>query len=552
MAIKRRVSISKSTTCNDAGRSTREVIFLRRSLVSFRRSVSVRQRSSTFSFRRERSNCPRPASSPLRTLVLMACMVAIFWKGGLTAEAREVQRPDRTKSQMADGTDLATTYRATADRIIDAALAGNDAWRKLEELCDGIGHRLSGSESLERAIDWAVNTLRRDGQENVRREKVMVPHWVRGEESLTLLSPKRVAIPILGLGGSVATPLVGITADVVVVADKQQLDALPDDQVRGRIVLFNNAMPPYDPQKGTGYGQAVAYRSQGASWAAARGAVACLIRSVTANSLRSPHTGAMHYDPAHPKIPAAAVSIEDAMMFDRLFKRGETVTVNLKMEARMLPDAESANVIAELRGREKPEEIVVIGGHIDSWDVGQGASDDGGGVVICMEAINVLRKLDLRPRRTIRVVLFTNEENGLAGGRQYAADYAAELSRHVAAIESDGGVFAPVGFGVTVKPPLDQALAVRQLGQITSLLARVGATRATDGGGGADIGPMAPAGVPQLAHHADMSRYFDYHHSEADTLDKIKPEELSQNVAAMAVAAYIIADMPGRLGDKGP
>ncbi len=451
--------------------------------------------------------------------------------------------------QASSGESLTDRYRDVADRIIDAALKENQAYRKLEELCDGIGHRLSGSASLERALDWAVRTLQRDGQENVRKEPVMVPRWVRGEESLMMLTPKREPIPMLGLGGSVATPVAGITAEIVVAETKDALDALEASAVAGKIVLFTAAMPPYDPQKGTGYGQAVAYRSNGASWAAAKGAAACLIRSVTASSLRSPHTGAMRYDDAYAKIPAAAIAVEDAMAIERLAKRGERVTVTLKMEAQTLPDAPSANVVAELRGSELPDEVVVIGGHIDSWDVGQGASDDGGGCAISMEALNVLRKLNLRPRRTIRVVLFTNEENGLAGGRGYAKEHEAELPRHVAAIESDGGVFEPVGFGVTVKEPLVSELAVRQLGEITALLERVGAGKATDGGGGADISPMAAAGVPMLGHNADMARYFDYHHSQADTLDKINPEQLSRNVAAMAVAAYVIADMPGRLGE---
>lgn len=450
-----------------------------------------------------------------------------------------------------DSADLSARYRETADRIIDAAMSGNDAWRKMEELCDGIGHRLSGSPQLDRAIEWAVRALERDGQENVRREPVLVPHWVRGEESLTMLAPKHQKLAMLGLGGSVGTPLVGVTGEIVVVANREELDTL-GERARGKIVVFNAPMPAYDPEKGTGYGQAVTYRSNGASWAAAKGAVACLVRSVTAASLRSPHTGALRYDDAQPKIPAAALAIEDVLMLERLVKRGERVTLTLKMEAKTLPDAPSANVIAELRGRERPDEIVVIGGHLDSWDVGQGASDDGGGCVISMEAINVLRKLNLRPRRTIRVVLFTNEENGLAGARAYAKDHESEMPRHVAAIESDGGVFAPIGFGVSVKPSLNQDLAQKQLAQITALLARVGATRASGGGGGADIGPMGRFGVPLLSHNADMSRYFDYHHSDADTLDKIKPDELNRNVAAMAVAAYILADMPTRLGEGAP
>ncbi len=457
---------------------------------------------------------------------------------------------------------LADQYRQVADRIIDAALKSNDAWRKMEELCDGIGHRLSGSAQLEQAARWAVKTLQHDGQENVHTELVTVPHWVRGGESLVMTAPRRMELAMLGLGGSIGTPPTGITGEVIAVADKEELDRI-GDAVKGKIVLFNHPMPPYSLETGTHYGPTVRYRGNGAIWAAQKGAVAALVRSVTARSLNSPHTGAMHYRDGVTKIPTAAVSIEHAEMIDRLFRRGVAVRVNLKMEARTLPDAPSANVIAELRGSSNPEEIVVIGGHLDSWDVGQGAHDDGGGCVISMEAINVLRKLDLRPRRTIRVVLFTNEENGLAGGRQYAKDHEQEMGNHVAAIESDSGVFAPVGFGVSVPPPSDQDTqeakdrqrkrqntARARLEQITSLLTRVGATGAKSGGGGADISPMTRHGVPLLGHRTDMSSYFDYHHSQADTLDKVNPQDLSRNVAAMAVVAYILADMPGRIGEE--
>jgi hypothetical protein len=444
---------------------------------------------------------------------------------------------------------IADAYRAQADKIIGAALAGNDVYRKLEDLCLLIGHRLSGSPQLERAIDWAIEALKKDGQENVHREKVMVPHWVRGAESATILEPRSATLTMLGLGGSIGTPPEGITAPVVVVADEEGLDKI-GDEAKGKIVLFDNLMPPYDPEKGSGYGKAVKYRGKGASLAAKKGAVACLIRSVTARSLRSPHTGAMHYEDDVPRIPAAAITIEDTELIARLFARGLPVVVNLKMEAKSLDEAPSANVLAELRGREKPEEIVLIGGHIDSWDVGQGAHDDGAGIVMCMEAINVLRKVNMIPRRTIRVVLFTNEENGLAGGKAYAKEHEAELKNHVAAIESDSGGFKPTGYSTECENKDREAVAAKQLEDIVSLLSSIGPMKVSTGHSGADIGAMESAGVLLMGHNVEGSRYFDYHHAQADTIDKVDPHDLSENVAVLATVAYILADMPERLGEK--
>jgi len=444
---------------------------------------------------------------------------------------------------------IADRYREPSQRIITAALAGNDAYRKLEELCIRIGHRLSGSPQLEKAIDWAVDAMKKDGQENVRREKVMVPHWVRGRESVTLIEPRNEPLVMLGLGGSVGTLPEGITAPVVVVSGKDELDKI-GDQAKGKIVLFNNIMPPYDPEKGSGYGTAVQYRGKGASLAAEQGAVACLIRSVTARSLRSPHTGAMRYGENDTKIPAAAVSTEDADTIARLKSHGIPVVVNIKMEAQTLPDAPSGNVIGELRGSTNPDEVVVIGGHIDSWDVGQGAHDDGGGAVMSMEAINVLRKLNLIPRRTIRVVLFTNEENGLGGAKAYAADHAVELPKHVAAIETDSGVFRPTGYSVECENKERESLADEQLRDLVTLLSSIGPMKTNTGHSGADISAMKPAGVLLMGHNVEGATYFDYHHTHADTIDKIDPEALSQNVAALATMAYILADMPTRLGDR--
>jgi carboxypeptidase Q len=445
---------------------------------------------------------------------------------------------------------IAERYRAAADAIRSAALSGDGAYRKLERLCDDIGHRLSGSPQLDRALLWAAGAMRDDGHENVRIEPVTVPHWVRGRESLVMVAPREAPLVLLGLGGSVGTPPEGITAEVEVVEDEDGLASLGEG-ARGRIVLFNNAMPPYDPEHGAGYGTAVRFRANGARLASDLGAVACLVRSVTAKSLRTPHTGAMRYGDAAVRIPAAAITTEDAAMISRLRARGVPVTVTLRMEARTLPPAPSGNVVGELRGRERPDEIVVIGGHIDSWDVGQGAHDDGAGCVMAMEAISVLRTLGMTPRRTIRVVLWTNEENGLAGGRAYAADHAAELARHVAAIESDSGGFRPVGLSVECADAARQGIAAAQLRDVVRLLAPIGAMEVETGFSGADVGPMKDAGVVLMGHRVEGSIYFDYHHTPADTLDKVDPEELAQNVAAMATVAYVLADMPERLGASG-
>ncbi len=448
------------------------------------------------------------------------------------------------------GGTITLQYREAARRIVTATLEGNDAYNKLEHLCVNIGHRLSGSAGLEKAIDWAVAAMKKDGQQNAHRERVMVPHWVRGLESAAMVSPRYVPFHMLGLGGSVSTPAGGITAPVIVVSDEDELDAVAD-QVPGKIVLFNKVMPPYDPERGTGYGATVRYRTQGARLAAQKGAVASLIRSVTANSLRTPHTGAMRYGDAQRKIPHAAISVEDAELLARLQARGVTPVVNLRMSAKTLPDAVSGNAIAELRGRELPHEIIVIGGHIDSWDVGHGAHDDGAGCVMAMEAINVLRKLNMIPRRTIRVVLWTNEENGLRGGRAYAKDHENELENHIAAIESDSGAFAPRGYGISCTDKDREAVAVRQMREILSLIPdSISGLEAKAGGGGADISAMRGAGVLLIGHRVEGSTYFNYHHTPADTIDKVDPGLLSQNVAVLATVAYILADMPQRFGTQ--
>ena len=426
--------------------------------------------------------------------------------------------------------DIADTYRAAANQLIDAALADSAAYERLTLLVDQFGARFSGSTNLESALDWILEEMERDGLDGVRGEPVMIPHWVRGNESVELLTPRYRKLPMTGLGGSIGTPPQGITAEVLVVESWEELEARADE-ARGRIVLF-------DPDW-VSYGVNGAYRRQGAIAAARAGAVASLIRSATPYSIQTPHTGSMSYDPEVPAIPHAALTPEDARMLHRMQDRGERVTVRLKMEAQTLPDAPSRNVIAEIRGRELPDEVVVLGGHIDSWDVGQGAMDDGGGSVAAWEAVRLMHELGLRPRRTVRVVLWTNEENGLRGGNAYRDRYADQLDGHVLAMESDGGVFKPSGFGFTGS---DEAYEI--VSQVGTLLDRIEAGTINRGGGGADIGPIMREGVPGMGLQVDGSRYFWYHHTDADTIDKLDPEEMARCVAAMAVMAYVIADLP--------
>jgi carboxypeptidase Q len=426
-------------------------------------------------------------------------------------------------------------YQSTATRLINEATRDQFAWDRLAVLTDTIGNRLSGSPQLDRAISWAVAEMKRDGLENVHTEKVMVPKWVRGNEHVEVISPSRHALAMLGLGNSVGTPPDGIEAPVVVVHGFEELEA-HGSELRGRIVLLNVAF--------TNYPETSRYRRAGASRAARHGAVAVLVRSIAPDGLRLPHTGELSYAPDVARIPAAAVASEDADLIERMLARGERVVVRLKMDAHTEPDVESANVVGELRGREQPDDIVVVGGHLDSWDVGTGATDDGGGCVVAMEALRVMKKLGLRPRRTVRVVLWTNEENGTRGGIAYRDRHRDELGKHVAMIESDNGVFRPLGFGVTSNDATRRTVAA-----IASLLAPIGASEIVPGGDGADIAPsIREAHIPGLSLEVDGSKYFAIHHTQADTIDKIDPAEMSKCAAAMAVMAFVLAEMPMRIG----
>ena len=425
-------------------------------------------------------------------------------------------------------------YREPASRLIGAAMVDSFAWRRLAALTDGIGNRLSGTPELTRAIDWALAEMKRDGLENVHAEPVMVPHWVRGRESAEIVEPAHHQVVMLGLGDSVGTPNSGVQAEALVVRSFQELDAA-SARARGRIVVFNVPFTNYD--------QTRPYRSEGPSRAAQLGAVAVLVRSVGPPGLRLPHTGGLSYTPNVAQIPAAAISSEDADRLQRMTDRGEHIVLRLQMEAHFDADAASANVVGEWRGREKPDEVVVIGGHIDSWDVGAGASDDGGGMVATWEALRLIKSIGLRPRRTIRVVLWTNEENGGRGGRAYRDAHLAELPKHVMMLEADSGLFTPVSFAVTANTAARDTVRA-----IASLLANIDADSVTPGGGGSDIDPsVTAAAIPALSYEG-TGDYFLLHHTPADTVDKIAPVDVSRAAAAIAVMSYVIADLPQRLG----
>jgi Iap family predicted aminopeptidase len=426
--------------------------------------------------------------------------------------------------------------RATADKLIDAALADDAGLKRLEYLCYRIGNRLSGSQALDKAIAWSSDEMKAAGLANVRTIPVKVPHWVRGHESAEMLEPLAKPLFMLGLGGSVATPPDGITADVVAVSTFDELEKLGRRGVEGKIVLYD---APF-----VSYGETVKYRSNGASRAARLGAVAALVRSITPRSLRDPHTGAMQYSAADPKIPTAAVSVEDAIWIHHLTQSGQKVRVHLSMEAHFEPDADSADVMGEIVGREKPNEVVVIGGHIDSWDVGQGAHDDGSGAIAALEAVALMKKLGLQPRRTIRVVFWTNEENGSRGAEGYHAWAKTQPGKHIAAIEMDGGAEQPIGFDLALAKGhesdgfRDRAIA------IAGLLKRIDASKIQTGESEADVEPLLADGVPALGLRTVMQHYWDYHHTQADTFDKIVPDEFRRCTATMAVMAYMLADWP--------
>ena len=428
-----------------------------------------------------------------------------------------------------------------------AALAGTGAAELARSLAGEAGPRFAGSAGLARGVEWGLRTLTALGFERVRAEAVMVPRWERGTAEGEILAPFPQRLSLAALGGSIGTPEAGIEAEVVATENLESLAALAPERVQGRIVYFGERMQR--THDGSGYGKTVAIRWSGAMAAAKLGAVAVLIRSVGTDSNRLPHTGSMGYKDTVTKIPAAALAMPDADLLEQAVASGRPVRFRLRLTSRMLPEVESANVVGELAGRERPEEIVILSGHLDSWDLGTGALDDAAGIGNVIEAARLISKLPSRPRRTIRIVLYSNEEFGLSGGKTYAVAHAEEVPLHQAALESDLGTGRVYRLR-TAFAAQDAALA----GELAAALAALGIEHdaSVPASGGADISPLRPLGVPMIDLSHDATTYFDYHHTANDTADKLVPADMAQSTAAFATAAWILADRPALLARLPP
>jgi hypothetical protein len=434
---------------------------------------------------------------------------------------------------------LPDDVRATAASLHQEALAGTRAYDIVRSLTVEVGPRPAGSKAYDAAVAWGLRTMKALGFSNVHAEKATVPHWVRGEEAGEIVAPYPQPVHLAALGGSVGTPAAGIEAPVIEVPSLDAAAKLDPAQVRGKIVFYDVHMQR--TKDIAGYRDAVPVRGAGATAAAKLGAVAVLIRSIGTDNNRTPHTGAMRYADGVEKIPAAALSNPDADLLAAEIASGKPVTFRLKLGAHVLPDVETASVVGDIPGREKPGEIVVLGAHLDSWDLGTGAIDDGAGCGIMLEAARRIAQLPRKPRRTIRVVLFANEEFGTSGARAYAEAHKGELARHVMAGESDLGS----GRVWRISSHVDPA----KLPLVADLARLLGVEQGDNtAGGGSDLGPMSPARVPVISLSQDATAYFDVHHTANDTLDKIDPKDLDQNVAAWTAVAYAIAEMPGDLG----
>ncbi|MFO1076931.1 MAG: M20/M25/M40 family metallo-hydrolase [Planctomycetota bacterium] len=436
------------------------------------------------------------------------------------------------------GAAAATPLAARCQALFTRALDDNEAMATLRRLVAVAPKRLSGSAGFARAVDWGQATMRDIGLENIRLEPCMVPCWVRGEERAEVTSGGApLPLRVTALGGSVGTGEGGVEAEVVEVRTFEQLQAM-GGAAKGKIVFFNRPMPRALKRTGQAYGEAVPQRSDGAVQAAKVGGVAALVRSMTTAIDGYPHTGAMHYADGVPQVPAAAIATADAEELSKRLQAGP-VRVRLVLGCETRPDVPGANVVGDLRGGEHPEEIVLIGGHLDAWDLGTGAHDDGAGCAHVLEAARLLVACGVRPRRTIRVVLFANEENGLRGAKAYAEAHAGEIDKHKAAIETDGGGFTPMGFASS----LDGAEAKA----VEALFAplrdwNAGLFLPAAGGCGADIGVLYERGVPCFGLWVDGARYFDYHHTAVDDLPAVNERELALGAAAVAFAASTIAD----------
>jgi Zn-dependent M28 family amino/carboxypeptidase len=477
------------------------------------------------------------ASAPLaralaHTVLTLATLGAVPVRGATAArEAAATGVPRFSPAQLAEA-------RAVRDR----ALTDDTAYELIRSLTSRVGPRLAGSPGDSAAVTWALDQLRSLGFQNVRAERVKVPVWRRGDCRVELVSPWPQSCVAAALGGSEATPPGGIEAEVLPVTNLDELARIDSTRVAGRIVFFSGRMTR--ASDGSGYSRAVAVRGRGAIDAARRGAVAVVIRSVGTSRNRVAHTGGMRYEAGVPRIPALALSNPDADLLEDQLASGRPVRMRITNTSSTADSTWSANVVGEIVGRERPRELVVLGAHLDSWDLGTGAHDDAAGVAIVTAAARLIGDAKQRPRRTIRVVLFANEEFGLSGARAYARDHAGEVAQHVLGMESDLGAYQPLGLRSRV--PADRLPAIRQM---HSVLAPLGVEyRGNDASGSADVGQLVALGVPACDLDTNASEYFDLHHTANDTFDKVDPLLVRQNVACYAALAWLAADLAEGFG----
>lgn len=426
-------------------------------------------------------------------------------------------------------------------QLFDEVLTKGECYENLRVLCKTVGNRLSGSPEAAKAVKWGEATMRKAGFDSVYLQPVMVPHWVRGEKEQAQIitsAGKRINVHVLALGGSVATTAKGITAEIIEVSTLEEAKALKPEQVKGKIVFFNRPMNPKYFSTFQAYGDCVDQRARGAVSAAPNGAVAVLVRSMTLASDHSPHTGSTYYDPEKPKIPAAGIATLDADLLSKLLKEDPKVKVFLKMNCSMKDSVLSYNVIGELKGSQFPNEILTVGGHLDSWDIGEGAHDDGAGCAQSLEAVRLIKALGLRPKRTIRVVLFMNEENGNRGGETYALMARVNKENIIFAVESDAGGNTPRYLGLEMKTPAIQEKAKMWVNYFIPY----GVSEIRAGGGGVDIGPLKQNGTVLASYLPDSQRYFDYHHSENDVFENIHKRELELGAGHLAAILWLVSE----------
>ena len=463
-----------------------------------------------------------------------------FLLAALAAPALGASAPPASAPSAATNAPFTDAQLEEARLLRERSLVDDTGYETLRSLTREVGPRFAGSPGDARAVAWALARLRALGLKNVHAEPVTVPHWIRGTCSVELTSPWPQPLAAVALGGSVATPEAGLEAEVVPVTNLDELARIDSSRIAGRIVFYTGRMQR--GEDGSGYGRAVTVRARGAAEAAKRGAIGVVIRSIGTDRNRLPHTGGMRPEAGDRQIPALAISNPDADLLEDQLASGAVVRLRMSNTSSWADSARSANVIGEIPGRERPREVVVLGAHLDSWDLGQGAHDDGAGVAIMSAAAKLIGEARLKPRRTVRVVLFANEEFGLSGARTYARDHAAEAASHVMGMESDLGAYAPLGLHARV--PADRLAAIRAM---QTLLAPLGVQyRGDDASGDADVGQLEALGVPVCDLDTDASEYFDWHHTANDTFDKVDPEMVRRNVACYAVLAWLAADyLPG-------